>query len=209
MILTSAHLRLEPLMLDHVEPLAAASAANPESGDPDLYRWTLVPQGADEVARYIRTALQWQHDGTAVPFAVVRLSDNRVIGSTRYYNMERWSWPSDHPRHGNPHPDVCEIGWTWYTRSAVGTGVNPEVKCLMLTHAFEVWKMLRICFHTDSRNTRSQAAMERIGLRREGVLRVHKLANGFDSAIRDSVRYSILAAEWPEAKARLVARLDL
>lgn len=209
MILYGTRIRLEPLTLDHIEALVATSAADPALDSPDLYRWTTVPQGIDEVTQYVRTALQWQSEGTAVPFAVVRLADNRVIGSTRYYNLERWQWPEGHPRHNHPHPDACEIGWTWYARSAVRTGANPEAKFLMFRHAFETWEMLRICLHTDSRNTRSQAAMERVGLKREGVLRAHKLAYGPDFAVRDSVRFSILASEWPEVKARLAARLQL
>jgi RimJ/RimL family protein N-acetyltransferase len=84
--------------------------------------------------------------------------------------------------------------------------VNTEAKLLMLTHAFEVWGALRVCFHTDSRNARSRAALERIGGKFEGVLRAHRMAADFTP--RDSVRYSIVAAEWPEAKARLSSRLE-
>jgi len=198
--LTGSHIRLEPLTLSHAEALVAASS----SGDSELYRWTVVPQTLDDMTRYIRTALDWQDAGTAIPFAIVRLSDNAVIGTTRYWNMERWDWPSGHARHGNPHPDVAEIGWTWYAPSAIRTGANPEAKFLMLSHAFEVWKALRISLHTDSRNLRSQAAMERLGLRREGVIRAHKLAP--DNTVRDSVRFSMIAAEWPEAKQRILPR---
>ncbi|MGB7191460.1 MAG: GNAT family N-acetyltransferase, partial [Acidobacteriaceae bacterium] len=158
--LTGPHIRLEPLTRDHIAPLSAASAEPaPGATDPTLYSWTLVPQGIAETTRYVETALEWQAAGTAVPFAVVRLSDNAVIGSTRYWNIEHWLWPSGHARHGNPYPDACEIGWTWYGRSAIRTGANHEAKFLMLQQAFEVWNALRVCLHTDSRNTRSQAAM--------------------------------------------------
>lgn len=200
MILSGQHIRLEPLELRHAEGLAAASAA-----DPSLYEWTPVPQGVAEATRYIQAALELQAARTAIPFAVVRLSDNTVIGSTRYWNMERWQWPAGSPRHGNPHPDVAEIGWTWYTASAIRTAANTEGKFLMLRHAFEQWNALRISLHTDLRNLRSQAAMERIGFLREGVLRAHKIAS--DGIARDSVRYSMIAAEWPAAKERLVERL--
>ncbi len=106
-----------------------------------------------------------------------------------------------HPRHGREHPDVCEIGYTWLTASAIRTAANTEAKLLMLTHAFEVWGMLRVCLHTDARNKRSQAAIERIGGKFEGVLRAHRMAADFTP--RDSYRYSIVAAEWPEVKLRL------
>lgn len=207
MPLTGNHIRLEPLTRDHIEALSAAAAEpSPGAMDPTLYNWTIVPQSIAETTRYVETALDWQAAGTAVPFAVVRLSDEAVIGSTRYWNIERWLWPSGHPRHGNPYPDACEIGWTWYARSAIRTGANPEAKFLMLQHAFEVWNTLRVCLHTDARNTRSQAAMERIGFKHEGILRAHKLA--VDAIPRDSFRYSMTAAEWPEAKQRLAARLQ-
>lgn len=205
--LTGPHIHLEPLTRDHIEALSAASAEPaPGTTDPTIYSWTVVPQGIAEMTRYVETALDWQTAGTAIPFTIVRLSDNAIIGSTRYWNIEHWLWPVDDPRHGNPYPDACEIGWTWYSRPAIRTGANPEAKFLMLQHAFEVWNALRVCLHTDSRNTRSQNAMERIGFKREGVLRAHKLAA--DGAVRDSFRYSMTAAEWPEAKHRLAARLQ-
>jgi RimJ/RimL family protein N-acetyltransferase len=202
LILTGRHIRLEPLGLEHVEALAAA---DPALGDDLIYNFTVVPQGTEETTRYIQTALDWQEAGTAVPFIVIRNADNAVIGTTRYWNIERWLWPAGHARHNNPHPDVCEIGWTWYTRSAIRTAANTEAKFLMLAHAFEVWNALRVCLHTDSRNLRSQASMERIGFKREGVLRAHKLAA--DNVPRDSVRFSMTAAEWPQAKQRLLERL--
>ena len=121
-------------------------------------------------------------------------------------DVERFAWPAAHPRHGREHPDVCEIGYTWLAHDAIRTAANTEAKLLMLTHAFEGWDMLRVCLHTDARNKRSQAAIERIGARFEGVLRAHRM--GADFTVRDSWRYSILAAEWPEAKARLAERLQ-
>lgn len=193
--LTGLHIRLEPLESGHAERLAAAS-----SGEPSLYQWSPVPQGATAAAGYIATALAWEKAGTARPFAIVRLEDHAVIGSTRFWNIEHWSWPPDHPRHGRKHPDACEIGYTWFTRSAIRTGANTEAKFLMLTHAFEAWRVLRVCLHTDLRNMRSQAAIERIGGKREGILRVHRMAADFTP--RDSVRYSILESEWPDVKRR-------
>ncbi|MGC2164093.1 MAG: GNAT family protein [Silvibacterium sp.] len=204
--LTGIHIRLEPLHLDHVKALAAAAAADPSLYDENIYRWTFVPQDIAEAALYIETALGWRDEGTAVPFVVVRQSDNTVIGSTRFFNIERWPWPVGHERHDNPYPDVCEIGYTWYTRSAIRTAANTEGKFLMLQHAFEVWKVLRVSLNTDSRNLRSQAAMERIGFKREGLLRAQRISSDFIP--RDSVRYSMLPDEWPEAKQRLTERIQ-
>ena len=148
-----------------------------------LYQWSPVPQGEANVRRYIETALSWKEAGTAEPFAIIR--NGRVIGSTRFWNIERWAWPEGHPRFGRELPDVCEIGYTWLARSAIRTGVNTEAKLLMLRHAFERWGVLRVCFHTDARNARSRAALERIGAIREGTLRAHRLAA--DLSARDSV----------------------
>src|SRR5258708_39198419 len=115
--------------------------------------------------------------------------------------LERWSWPRGHPRCGRRIPDACEIGYTWLTRSAIRTAANTEVKLLMLTHAFETWQMLRVCFHTDARNRRSRAALERIGGKFEGILRAHRIAAG--PPARDSARHSIVTTEWPAVKQRL------
>jgi N-acetyltransferase len=193
-------IRLEPLSLSHADGLITASA-----GDPALYQWSAVPVGRDAVLRYIETTLAWREAGTAVPFATVRILDGAVLGSTRFFDVERWPWPEDHPRHGRTDPDVCEIGYTWLTHAAIRTAANTEAKLLMLTHAFEVWQVLRVCLHTDARNARSQAAIERIGGNFEGVLRAHRMAADF--VPRDSYRYSIVAAEWPEVKLRLSNRL--
>ena len=190
------HIDLEPLDRSHIDGLATASEA-----DPSLYQWSPVPQGRAEASAYIETAIGWRAAATAVPFAILRKADRTVIGSTRFWNLERWSWPPTHPSHGRDLPDACEIGYTWLTRSAVRTGANTEAKFLMLTHAFEQWKVLRVCFHTDVRNQRSRAALERLGAQFEGVLRSHRMAADFTP--RNSYRYSILAAEWPAARQRL------
>ena len=157
-LLAGKHIRLEPLDHRHVDGLVAAAAV-----DRSLYQWSTVPQGEAEVIRYIDTALAWRDAGTALAFATVRVEDGVVIGSTRLFDLERWAWPQGHPRHGRDFADVCEIGYTWLTRSAIRTAANTEAKLLMLTHAFENWQMLRVCLHTDARNQRSRAAIERIG----------------------------------------------
>ncbi|HEY6622031.1 MAG TPA: GNAT family protein [Steroidobacteraceae bacterium] len=196
LMLKGAHTRLEPLDRRHADGLVDAAAA-----DPTLYQWSPVPQGIHNVIEYIDAAVASRKAGRAVPFAIVRMADGAVVGSTRFWNLERWSWPKGHPRHGGRFVDGCEIGYTWLTRSAIRTVVNTEIKLLMLTHAFEVWSTLRVCLHTDARNTRSAAAIERIGGQFEGILRAHRIAA--DSAVRNSMRFSILDDEWPAVGQKL------
>jgi len=215
-VLSGAHVRLEPLDHRHIDGLLAAAAT-----DRSLYQWSPVPQGKAEATTYVNTALAWRDAGTAVPFAIVNIIDGAIIGSTRFWNIERWAWPPGNARYnrrspllakdarnGAPQalPDACEIGYTWLSRSAIRTAANTETKLLMLTHTFENWKVLRVCFHTDARNVRSRAALERVGAKFEGVLRAHRMAADFIA--RDSWRYSIVAAEWPEVKLRLSQRLS-
>ena len=199
--LQGQHIRLEPLSPSHADGLVSAAAE-----DPTLYRWSPVPQGKAEATEYVKTALDWQDADTAVPFAIVRTNDGALIGSTRFWNIERWVWPQGHSSHGRGTPDACEIGYTWLAKSAIRTGVNTEAKLLMLQHAFDLWRVLRVCFHTDSRNTRSRNALERIGGKLEGILRAHRMAADFIP--RDSVRYSIISSEWPGVRHRLVGLLE-
>lgn len=199
-VLSGNYVRLEPLEHKHVARLVAAAA-----GDPSLYRWSPVPQGRQAAEKYIDTALAWQAAGSAVPFAIVRLADDCVIGSTRFWNIECWAWPEGHPSHGRAAPDACEIGYTWYSPSAVRTAANTESKFLMLRRAFQSWKVLRVCFHTDVRNERSRAALARIGAKPEGILRAHRMAADFIP--RDSARFSITASEWPTVKQGLLELL--
>ena len=201
LLLSGRHVRLEPLDHRHVDGLVAAAAV-----DRSLYQWSPIPQGEIEATSYVDAALAWRDAGTAVSFATVRVDDGAVIGSTRFFNLERWAWPQDHPRHGRSVPDACEIGYTWLTRSAIRTAANTEAKLLMLTYAFETWQALRVCFHADVRNQRSRAALERIGGKFEGILRAHRMAADFIA--RDSARFSIVAAEWPDVKRRLSQMLD-
>jgi len=194
--LSGRFVRLEPLGQQHLSGLAAASA-----GDPELYRMTTVPVGDADVGSYIEAGRAARDAGTAAPFAVVRLADETVIGSTRLFDLAWWPWPADHPRHRHDGPDTCEIGYSWLTRSAIRTGANTEMKRLMLTFAFETWEVQSVCFHTDARNERSRRALSRIGARYEGILRSHRLAS--DDQPRDSARFAITAAGWPAVKAHL------
>jgi len=200
-VLQGRHVRLEPLEQRHAVGLAAAAAI-----DPSLYRWSPVPQGDAEAVRYVETALACKNAGSAVPFAIVRETDGLVLGSTRYFDLERWAWPEGHPSHGRGVPDAGEIGYSWLSGPAIRTAANTESKLLMLAHAFEAWQVLRICLHTDVRNQRSRAALERIGAKFEGILRAHRIAP--DATARDSVRVSIVAAEWPAVKQRLLGLLN-
>ncbi len=200
-LLTGKHVRLEPLHRSHIEGLVAAA-----STDSSLYQWTSVPRTVREATLYVDTALAWQDAGQAVPFAVVRADDSAVIGSTRFWNLERWAWPQDRPPQHRRVIDACEIGYTWLAAPAIRTAANTEAKLLMLTYAFETWQVLRVCLHTDVRNQRSRAAIARIGASFEGVLRAHRLAA--DYTPRDSARFSRVAAEWPSVKQRLRGLLN-
>ena len=195
-LLTGRHVRLEPLDRAHVGGLAAAAA-----DQRGLYQWSAVPQGEAQFTGYVDTALAWRDAGTALAFAIVRAADGVVIGSTRFWNVERWAWPQGHARHGRQAPDACEIGHTWLSHAAIRTAANTEAKRLLLGYAFDTWQVLRVRFHTDARNQRSRAALERIGGQYEGLLRAHRMAA--DYTIRDSLRFSIVAAEWPQVKQRL------
>jgi N-acetyltransferase len=197
--LTGRDVRLEPLRPGHAAGLARAS-----SGAGDLYRMTFVPATEEEAVQYIAKAAADRDAGTSAPFAVVRVADETVIGSTRLWDLAWWDWPEGHPRHAHDGPDACEIGWTWLAPSAIRTGANTEMKLLMLTHAFESWQVHRVCFHTDWRNERSKRAIERLGAQFEGIIRAHRLAA--DGQPRDSARYSITAAEWPGVRAGLMDR---
>jgi RimJ/RimL family protein N-acetyltransferase len=197
--LTGTRVRLEPLAYRHLPGLVAAAA-----GGGELYRWTTVPRDEAQARGYIETALAARDRGAAVPFAVVALTDEKVIGSTRFWDPGYWPWPDRDPALPRT-PDTCEIGHTWLGPDAIRTGANTQMKRLMLTHAFETWRVQSVCLHTDARNERSRAAMERIGARFEGILRAHRLAA--DLTPRDSARYAITAAGWPAVSEHL-ASLD-
>ncbi|MDQ2679723.1 MAG: GNAT family N-acetyltransferase [Candidatus Eremiobacteraeota bacterium] len=200
-LLQGRQVRLEPLTHAHIYGLVKAADA-----DRSLYQLSFVPEGLAEVGRYVADAVALRDAGTAVPFAIVRTEGGEVIGSTRFFELERWAWPLGHERSGRTFPDVCEIGYTWLARSAIRTGANTEAKYLMLAHAFEAWKSLRVCFHTDERNERSRSAIARIGGTFEGLLRSHRIAT--DHTPRNSARFSILADEWPELKVRIAQMMQ-
>jgi RimJ/RimL family protein N-acetyltransferase len=171
------------------------------SEDRRAYRYTPVPADADTMARYIINLLDRRDRGVALPFVTRRLADDRLVGCTRFDNIEYWEWDG-----GDDQPDVAEIGGTWLAASAQRTAVNTEAKLLQFTHAFDVWRVQRLFLKTDARNTRSRTAIERIGCRFEGIVRNQMPAVDHPGP-RDSAFFSILPDEWPAARERLEARL--
>ena len=165
--LEGTHVRLEPLALAHVPALAGAA-----SGPRGTYALTWVPEGEAAMRRYVEEAIALREGGAAVPFATVQRATGRAIGSTRFFNFEYFRWP-DGARAAPQPPDAVEIGWTWLAADAQRTAANTDAKLLMLTHAFESWRVLRVNLRTDARNARSRAAIERLGARLDGILRAH------------------------------------
>ncbi len=179
--------RLVPLSLAHADGLRRAAA--------DGALWTLrvtsVPE-PEATEAYIEAALRMQAEGHRLPFAVVDSASGEVIGSTSYHDIV-------------PAIDRLEIGWTWYAARCQRTAVNTSAKLLLMRHAFETLGAQLVGWRTDIDNLASQRAIERLGARRDGVLRHH--APRRDGSVRDTVMYSMTAAEWPAARARLLQRL--
>jgi RimJ/RimL family protein N-acetyltransferase len=186
--LTGGVVRLDPLSEAHVPDLARAG------DDPEIWRYMLYGPVVDEekMRLWVEDLLQRQAKGGDLPFAVIHQESGKAIGATRYLDIRR------------EHRGL-EIGGTWYAPAFQRTAVNTESKYLLLQHAFEVLGAARVQFKTDQRNERSQRAIERIGARKEGILRNHMVLE--DGYLRHSVYYSIIAAEWPEVKAGLVDKL--
>jgi len=185
--LEGRHVRLAPLTLDHTDALSEVGL------DEDLWRW--IPfqvRTRDEMQQYIQTALQWQADGTALPFVTTLADSAKPVGSTRYMNIDK------------PNRKV-EIGATWIAAPWQRSAVNTEAKYLMLRHAFETLGCIRVELKTDFLNQKSRNAIQRIGAKQEGIFRNHIIcASG---RIRDSVYFSIIEAEWPGVKVELEKKL--
>ena len=180
--------RLEPLSEAHVPGLAAVGL------DAGIWQYMLYGRmrGEDDIRRWVKDILERAAAGSDAPFAVVDLASNRIAGATRYLDIRL------------EHRGL-EIGGTWYGTAFQRTAVNSECKYLLLKNAFENLGCIRVQFKTDSRNLRSQVAIERLGAVKEGTLRNHMVLP--DGAIRHSVYYSILDSEWPKVKAFLEDRL--
>ena len=153
------------------------------------------------------TALEEQTRNATLPFATIDARSGRIVGTTRFANLEYWSIPpaSTVPIRPPAVPYALEIGWTWLAPDVQRTAINTEAKRLMLAHAFERWEVYRVTLKTDGRNVRSRNAIERIGCKLDGVVRAH--SPSADGGPRDVALYSMLAREWPDARARLDARL--
>jgi RimJ/RimL family protein N-acetyltransferase len=186
-VLTGRFVRLEPLALAHVAALCEVGL------DPELWRLTVSHVGsAADMRRYVEAALADAARGVALPFAQIDVSSGRVAGSTRLGN-----WAPEHRR--------IEIGWSWVAPAWQRTALNTEAKLLLLTHAFESLGCERVELKTDALNARSRRAILRIGATEEGTLRHHMITDA--GRVRDTVYFSILAAEWPRVRAGLLARL--
>lgn len=186
-VLEGRVVRLEPLRLNHWPRLSEVGL------DPELWRWTTSRLASPEdMRRYIETAIDWQAQGIALPFATVERSSGQAVGSTRFAAIDRVN-------------RRVEIGWTWVAPPWQRTPVNTEAKYLMLRHAFEVLGCIRVELKTNSMNTTSRNAILRIGAREEGVFRNHMIND--DGSIRHTVYYSIIDSEWPDLKRRLEEKL--
>jgi N-acetyltransferase len=185
---------LRPLTLADAGALALAAAES--RGE---YGYTRVPDSVEDAQRYIELSLAERDAGRRMPF-VIEWHD-RLVGSTSYLDIQQWRWPAGSPLQRTDAPDSVEIGATWLAASAQRTRCNTEAKYLLLTHAFDVWRVHRVCLKTDERNAKSRRAIERLGAAFEGVRRSDMPAQ--DGSVRSSAYYSIVPAEWPVVRKRL------
>jgi RimJ/RimL family protein N-acetyltransferase len=187
-VLEGEIVRLEPITTAHEEGLWQASR------DPRTWQWLSIvqPQTRAELRAYLDTALAGAAERSELPFVTILRASGHVVGSTRFLALR--------PEHRS-----IEIGWTWLTPEAWGTGANVEAKLLMLEHAFETLGCLRVELKTDARNERSRGAMAALPAQFEGVHRKHMLVRGGER--RDSAWYSVLDDEWPAVRANLLRRL--
>jgi RimJ/RimL family protein N-acetyltransferase len=185
--LTGDTVKLQPLQQEHAAALLNA-AADGQLWDMKL---TVIP-GPENVDKYIATALEGRQAGTVMPFVIVRRDTGLLVGSTRFWKIDRAN-------------RKMEIGHTWLSESAQRSGVNTEAKYLLLTYAFEVMQAIRVQFTTDELNQKSRAAILRIGAKQEGIVRHERIMP--DGRKRNSVRFSIIDSEWPEVKTMLQQKI--
>lgn len=182
--------RLAPLSMEWLEPLRRAVGPHPA----DVFQWFSQPVLTHaEMAGFIEEALERRRRGEALPFVTIERASGIAVGATRFGNLDRTN-------------RRVEIGWTWLGPPWQRSALNTEAKLLMLGHAFETWACVRVELRTDRLNTRSRAAISRLGAQEEGILRRHQICRS--GRIRDTVVYAILDREWPTVKARLSARLE-
>lgn len=187
-ILEGEAVRLEPISMNHFKDLAEIAF------DQQLWKYTLGKvSGEKDLENYIREAAEGNEQGIYLAFATIDKASGKAVGSTRFGSIA-----AQYRR--------VEIGWTWIGKKWQRTRVNTEAKYLMLEHAFETWKAVRVYLQTDSLNERSQAAILRLGAKKEGVMRKDKITS--EGRVRDSVIFSILDEEWAEIKANLERKLN-
>jgi RimJ/RimL family protein N-acetyltransferase len=198
-VLAGRLIRLEPLALEHAPGYLAAAGTGEEGAE--VFRWMSPPGGAlaqpvtlEDATRHIADALAARARGARLPYAQIDAVTGDFAGTTSFYEV-------------NPGLRALGIGHTWLGQHRWRTGHNTESKLLMMTFAFETLGAVRVVWHTDIFNTRSQAAIERLGAVREGVLRKHRLR--YDGSWRDTVQYAMVDDDWPAAKSALTARLAL
>lgn len=178
---------LEPLAREHADGLWEAAQAE------EIWAWlTPLRESRERFQEWLELSLAASREGREGAFAVRRLEDRRLVGSSRFLAVR----PADR---------VVEIGWTWFDPAVWRSGVNVETKLLQMTHAFETLGCVRVELKTDSRNERSRAAMAALPARFEGVLRNHMIVPGIGQ--RDSAYFSVIASEWPAVRANLRRRL--
>jgi len=186
-ILDGQFVRLEPLRFEHLEALCAVGL--------EKSMWTLtanVMENAGDMRHYVEIALKEFEQKTSLPFVTIEKSSNKIVGSTRFGNIDRKNLKT-------------EIGWTWINPEWQRTFVNTEAKLMMLAHAFETWECVRVEFKTDALNEKSRNAILRIGAKEEGILRRHMITE--TGRYRDSVYFSIIDSEWEEVKANLQSKV--
>ena len=186
-ILSGRAVELRPLRASHAAELVQAAS------DGELWNMkvTVIP-GPETVDGYIATALAGRQAGTVMPFVIVRKDTGQIVGSTRLWKIDRKN-------------RKLEIGHTWLGQSVQRSGLNTEMKALLLEYAFEVMQCVRVQFTTDELNEKSRAAILRIGARQEGIVRHERIMP--DGRKRNSVRFSIIDDEWPDVKAMLAAKM--
>ncbi len=186
-ILEGKFIRLEPMAAEHLDGLWEAGR--------DESLWSLNPMtvsSRDDMQRYIEIALADLERGVALPFVTIEHSSGKIIGSTRFGNIDVQNLRA-------------EIGWTWINTEWQRTAVNTEAKLLMLTHAFESWKCIRVELKTDVLNERSRNAILRLGAKEEGIFRNHVICD--TGRFRDSIYFSIIETEWESVKTNLTSKL--
>lgn len=187
-LLDGRYVRLEPMTMLHVDALWAAGS--------DESLWKLIPTNITsraDMEKYVRTAQAERDGGTALPFVTIDKVKDSIVGSTRFGNID-------------VNNRKAEIGWTWINPKWHRTHVNTEAKLLMLTHAFEIWKCIRVEFKTDELNQQSRNAILRLGAVQEGIFRHHMITES--GRFRDSVYFSIIDSEWDTVKIGLLKKLS-